>query len=877
MSFFARIAASFRRRKMDADLDEEIRSTLEMLTEQKIREGMPAAEAARAARIELGGAEQVKESVRASRSGAWLGTVAQDIRFALRMLRKNPGFTAVAVLTLTLGIGANAAIFSVVDGVLVQPLPYRQPDELVAATDSYPEGAFSAMRDSVNTMDVAAYREGDELNLTTPEGTERVYGTEVSSNFFSLLGVRPPLGRGFVAGEDQPGNDGAIILRYSLWQQNFQSDPNIIGRSMMLGGINRQIVGVLPADFHFGSSKAQFWVPLRLDPRAIGAYWGGGFMPLIGRLRGGATVEQARAEFRQSLPHLRSLFPWRMPDALWAGATIVPLRTKIVGNVQSKLLILFVATGFVLLIACANVANMLLARAAGKQKELALRAALGAGRWRIARHSLIESVVLAMFGGALALLVATTGLSSLTAILPADTPRLASIAIDWRVMGFAGAAAILAGLILGVVPALQASRVNLIESLKTQTRNSSASPRSHRLQHVLTVIEVALAVMLVAGAGVMLKSLWELSRVNPGFQPESIFSARITPNSAFCADFGRCQSFYASLQARVAALPGVEATATANNLPLNGRWAGYAADVEDHSRDPKEPAPVLYETIVSPDYFRLMGVPLLRGREFNDADMSSSDSSVALVTAATAEKYWPNQNPIGKHIKPVFDKNWTTIVGVVGDVFEDNLASRWPEGVDGAIYEPFGNGPRGKLAAAEKTLVIRGAGNENWAELLRRTVWSLNPEAAVSEPKTLNTIISESMTAQRSTISLFAIFAALALTLGAVGIYGVISYSVSQRTAEIGIRVALGAQRRDVLRIVLGQAAALAGAGVGAGLAGALVTTRLLTSLLYGVQAADPWVYGCVALLMAAVALLASYAPARQAMRVDPVIAMRGE
>jgi putative ABC transport system permease protein len=876
-----RLRSLFRRKAADGELDSELRFHLERQISENVSAGMPLDEARRDALREFGGVEQLKEECRDARNVNWLQDVAQDIRFGLRMLRKSPGFTTVAVLTLALGIGANTAIFSLVNGIVLRPLPYAEPQRLVSITDSYPEGALVAMRASLKTVDVAGYMDSTELNLTGRGNPTRLYGAAVSAEFFSILGAKPEIGRVFQPREDQPGNDNFVILSHALWQSEFWADPGIVGRSVTLEGIDRRIVGVMPPDFHFPSAKTQLWIPLDLDPRIVGVYWGGSFMPLIGRLRDGVTIEQARAEVRATLPRIRGMFPWKMPDLLWAGSAVVPLQQSIVGDISTTLFTLLGAIVLVLLIACANVTNLLLARAATRQREIAVRAALGAGRWRICRQLLTESVILAICGGGLGLLLAINGVSWLKLLLPANTPRLASVSLDWRVLAFTAGIALLTGVIFGFAPALHASSVDLNESLKSAGRLSAAA-RSTRLRSILAAAEIAVAFVLVIGAGLMIKSLWELSHVNPGFSPESIVTARITPNESFCEDLLRCQSFYADLQNRVQALPGVTGAALVNVLPLNGRMDGYAASIEDHPRDPRDPAPVLWESVVTPDYFRVMSIPLLSGRGFNATDMGAGSQAVALVTQSTARKYWPNQSPIGKHIKPVFDTNWTTIVGVVADVNEASLASRLPDYFDGAIYTPFGNATRasgrhGRLLPTEMTLVVRTNAQANHAELLQRTVAGLNPEVPVSEVQTLRTIVGQSTSAPRSTMSLFSIFAALALLLGAVGIYGVVSYSVAQRTSEIGVRVAFGAQRRDVLRLVMGHGVRLALAGVTVGIAGALAATRAMASLLYGVSATDPVTFIAVAALLAAVTLAACYIPARRAIRVDPMVALRYE
>lgn len=810
-------------------------------------------------------------------------TLLQDVRYGLRALARTPAFTTIAVLTLALGIGANTAIFSLVNGVLLRALPYQRPERLVSVTgssgwdDVFPQGAFVAMQTKLRGMDVAGFSDTEQLNLTGVGEAVRLQGAAVSANLFSLLGVRPEVGREFLFGEDQPGRDDLVILSHELWQQKFGGEPNVIGRSVMLEGTSRQIVGVMPQGFQLATTKEEFWIPLHLDARNIGAYWGGGFMPVIGRLRNGVTLEQARAEIRAYVPQLRKMFPWQMPDALWADCSVISFQQGLVGDVGAKLLILLGAIGLVLLIACVNVANLLLARASTRQKEIAVRAALGAGRSRICRQLLTESVMMALGGGALGLLLAINGLSWLKAILPADTPRLSSVSIDWPVLAFTAAIAIVTGVIFGLVPALHASKIDLAESLKSGWQQSAAA-KSNRLRNALAIAETALAVVLVVGAGLLVKSLWELAHVNPGFQTESIITARVTPNEKYCAEFARCQNFYNELIAQVRTLPGVKDAAVANMLPLDLINRAFAADMEGHTRDPKAPAPVVLETAITPDYLRLMGIPLLRGRGFTESDMTSQAAPVAIVTAETARLYWPGQDAVGKHLKPVFDKDWITVVGVVGDVDEASLSEKWPDWVAGSIYEPYGNGTRGKLLPTEMSILIQTMGDQaNLAAALRNAVTKLTAEAPVSDMRTLQTIVAESVAGPRSTMALFAVFAGLALILGAIGIYGVISYTVAQRTREIGIRMALGAQRGDVMRLVMGQGVRLALAGVAVGIAGAFAATRLMSSLLFGVTAADPATFAVVGVLLVIVALAASFVPARRAMRLDPLQALRYE
>jgi predicted permease len=877
-----RIRALVRRKAVEGELDDELRFHFEQQVEKYTRTGMGREQARRRARIEFGGLDQVKEECRDARGVRLLETLAQDTRYSFRMLRNSPGFTAVAVLTLALGIGANTAIFSMVNGVLLRVLPYARPDRLVGITDSYPEGALVRMHELLGTMEVAGYSDGHELNLTGSGDPVRLYGTAVSANFFSLLGVDAETGRTFLPGEDHPGKDDVVILSHALWQEKFGGEPSVIGRRVTLEGESREIVGVMPGTFYFATLKAQFWIPLDLDPRDVGAYWGGGFMPLIGRLRDGLTLDEARAELKANVPRIRAMFPWRMPDMLWAASTVVPLEISLVGDVAEKFGILLAATGLVLLVACVNVANLYMARASVREGEMCVRSTLGAGRWRILRQLLTESIVLGLAGGGLGLLLGVKALPWLESILPADTPRLASVSIDWRVMAFAAVVTIVTGIGFGIAPALHLSRADLSASLNTG-RQHSVSQMARRVGNALVVTEVALAVVLVVGAGLMVKSLWKLSHVDPGFRPESLLTARITPNQAFCADFARCQVFYNDLSLRARAIPGVLDVALTSVLPLDGRLSAFAAGFEDHPQDPRDPAPVVLESVITPGYLRAMRIPLLGGRAFSDADTRADSPAVVLITAATARKFWPNQNPVGKHVKRIWASDWATVVGVVGDTNEYTLAARLPDYIDGAVYEPYGNALHAAarlsmVQPTELTLVVRLAGAQvNIDGPLRKIVRSLNADVPVSRIRTYQAVVFESQSAWRSTTLLFSIFATLALLLGAIGIYGVVSYSVAQRTSEIGLRVALGAAPGRVMQFVVAQGVRLALVGVVIGTLAALAATQVMSTLLYKVTPRDPVTFAVVGILFLLVAVLACGVPARRAMRVDPIVALRYE
>jgi putative ABC transport system permease protein len=870
----------WRREERQEQLDEEIRSHLQMAKGDRMDRGESSAQAEASARREFGNVALVKDVTRRQWSGMWLEELLQDLRYGLRMVRRNPAFTALAVLTLVLGIGANTAIFSLVNGVLLQPLPFAQSDRLAGFTNYYPKAAFVMFRDQSRTMDVIANSDGTEFNLTGRDLPVRLTGTSVSANWFSVLGAHAAMGRTFQDGEDQPGKDNLVILSHSLWQHRFASDPDIVGRAMNLDGISREVVGVMPADFRFPAPNTDLWVPLHLDPRDKGEYWGSSYMPILARLRPGVSVERAQAELKQLRLSVFAAYPWRMPDNAWAAGSVAKLQDLLVGDVRARLLLLLGAVGLLLLIACANVANLLLARAATRQKEIALRTALGAGRWRIARQLVTESVLIAVIGGALGLLAAQYSLSLLRSLLPADMPRLAEVTVDSRVLLFTALLSISTGIVFGLVPAGGTSRVDLTKALKTGDRGGISG--TNRLSSLLVMGEVGISVVLVIAAGLLVKSLWNLSNANPGFRTDHVLTARITPNRSFCSEVGRCQTFYRDLLERVRALPEVKDVGAVDNLPLGGDWETIPSDIEARPVVPGAHVPMLMERICTPEYLRIMGIPLLQGRALTDADAAPSAQRVAVISKSTAERYWPGKSPIGEHFKPRWLEPWWTVVGVVGDVREFSMTRDLADFIDGeyyAVYGPHtvqGRGP--EEPPAEMTLVIRTSQDQTQlAAELQSIVSSLNGDVPVSQVQMLQEWMRQGVANERSTASLFCIFATLAVALGAVGIYGVISYSVAQRTREIGIRMAMGARRQQVLLLVVGQGARLAAVGVVAGLVGAVLLTRLMASLLYGVGAADPATYAAVGVLLMLVAVVASYIPARRAMRVDPMVALRYE
>src|SRR5438445_7701500 len=802
-------------------------------------------------------------------------TLWQDIRYSVRMLAKNPGFSAVAILTLARGSGANTSIFSLVDGILLEPLPYPLPKQLVSVTGSYPRGAFVAMRAQVHTLDVATYAEGHEFNLTGLGEPARLAGTFVSAELFSVLGARPERGRTFYRGEDAAGQDNYVILSHALWQQRFAGDPAIVGRSIELEGISRQVVGVMPESFRFPSPRTQLWIPLHNDPRVVFDYWAGDFMPVVGRLRGTAKISEARAEIRAFQSQVFALFPGTMPAAWNADLSVLPLQSGMVADVRMRLVLLLAAVGLVLLIACANVANLTISRAATRAREINIRFALGAGRQRIVRQLLTESVLLASLGGLLGLLFASAGLSLLRAALPADTPRLADVHINWQVLVFTGALAIVTGLVFGFAPALQSSRQGFTDALKSGGRGMAISV-SQRLRNSLVVAEVAFAVLLVISAGLLIRSFWALSHVNPGFRPEQVVTARVTPNESFCSDAARCLGFYRSVLEQVQGSTGVTAASLVNTLPLGGRVSKRSLEIEGVASG--EVSPLFWLNIITPDYFRVMGIAMLAGRPFTDSDLASAP--VAILTAETARRFWPNQDAVGKHVRLLDEKEWRTVVGVIQDVRAYDLQRNVPNWIGSTAYVPYNRTAtlETRRIPAEMTVAVRtGSDDPQMGATLHRVVSDLNPQVPVSEVKTMSTVVSEAVATPASTTSLFVTFASLALVLGMIGIYGVLSFLVSKRTREIGIRLALGAQRRAVLLLIMKEGAKFSFVGIALGVAGAVAATRLLASELYGVSARDPIPSAGVAIVMILVTLLACYIPTRRAMRVDPMTALRYE
>jgi len=866
----------------EADLQRELRADLELEAEEQREAGVAAEEAGYAAQRAFGNRTLVEEEIREMWAWTWFKQLGQDIGYAFRTLRKNAGFTIVAALSLALGIGGNAAMFSLVDGVLLRSLQYSEPDRLVRITGYYPTGGFVALQELSRTMEVASYSDkpenGADFNLTGQGEALHLTGSLVSANIFSLLGAGAKLGRTFQPGEDRAGADRLVILSHALWRNKFESDPSVIGRVVKINGVGRRVIGVMPPDFSFLVPGTQLWVPLHIDPTNPDENWGHGFKPVVGRLRPGATLSQAQNEIRSMIPAIIPMFPYPMARSWNADATVLPLQQDLVGNVRAKLLVLLGAVGIVLLIACVNVASLLLSLAASRRREIALRAALGAARGRIVRQLLTESVVLALAGGALGLGLAFGALSALKTFLPADTPRLAEAGMDWRVLAFVTGLSVLTGLAFGLAPALRASKSDLAESVKAGGQRTSDAAGIN-LRSSLIVGGVALAVVLVVGAGLLIKTLWRLMQVNPGFQGEHVLTVRVTPDQSSCEQRSTCVALYDELLRRAGEMAGVSEVAAANTVPLSGEVPYVVVEMEDHPlKEGKALAPLLWAGAITPEYFQLMGIPLLTGREFSDSD-SEKSTGVVIVSTATARHFWPGENPIGKHIRLVWDKDWRTVVGVAGDVRQFNLADKPLDWVQGAVYMPYAQSvdANQKLPTAMYLTARTSAESAHFGRDIRGLVSSVNPNVPVGEVRGLEAIVSNSASQSRSMMWLFVAFAGTALVLAAIGTYGVVSYSTARRTYEIGIRVALGASSSNIFGLILGQSLRLVLTGLAIGVIASLCLARLLTQFLFGVAATDPFTFLAVSALLTCVALLAGFIPARRAASLNPVTALRVE
>jgi len=824
---------------------------------------------------EMGNMTLAKEESRDVWSFLSLENLWHDVRYAARILRRSPGFTALAGLSLALGIGGNAAMFSLVNTLLIRPLPYREPQRLIRITSAYPTAGLVLFQQRSRTMDVASVNPDAELNLTGEGEALRLTGSVVSANFFAVLGMPPERGRGFEAGEDRPGRNAVVVLSDALWKTKFSGDPQIVGRVIALNGVNREIVGVMPPGFAFPSSRVQLWVPLTVDPSDMESYFGGMYNPLIARLRDGATSAQAQGEVRAITRQLDNTFPFPMPRNWNMDSRVISLQEDVVGDVRRKLLVLLASVGIVLLVASTNVASLLLARATSRRKEIAVRASLGAGRFRIVRQLLTESVLLAAAGGAAGMLLAFAALRVFRSVLPVDLPGLAQVSIDGRVAVFVAALTVATGLAFGIAPALSASRIDLAQAIRTGGQRSTRGFWVH-FRGWLIAAEVTLTVVLLVAAGLAGRSMRAMAEVNPGFNPERVLTVRISPNPSFCAQRAKCIALYDELLQRARGVAGVADVAAANTVPLDGRYPAIPADVEGHPKSADFPAPMLWAGAVTADYLSLLHIPVLAGRGFTEADGANSEG-VVLLTESTARRFWPGESAVGKHIKPVWAGRWSTIVGIVGDVHQYGLVNRVPEGIAGAIYMPYAQSVvDDNQFPAGMNLLVRTVGDPSRvAQEIRALAIEENPNVPVSRVESMDSIVSGSISDFRSTMTLLLSFALTALVLAAIGIYGLVSNSVTQQTYEIGVRMALGASKPGIVGLIMGQSLGFVAGGALAGIGSAFAFTRFLSSLLYGVSSTDPPTFAGVILFLFGIAAVASCAPAWRAAQTDPLISLR--
>lgn len=861
--------------QVDRDLNEEVGSYVELLTEKNMKQGMNEEEARRAAMVDVGGVEQVKEEVRAGRIGFAVETFFQDLRHGLRSLLKKPGFTFTAVIALALGIGANTAIFSVVNGVLLRSLAYAEPDRVVMLWERSltgrstrnvvsPANFLDWQKQSTSFESMAAVADRP-VNLTGGGGEpEEIKAQLVSQQFFSALGVQPVMGRVFLPEEDRLGNDLVIILSHELWRNRFGANPAIIGKQATINGRQRTIIGVMPRGFHFLDSQVKAWVPGGLDPSINYRETSGRFLRVVARLKPGVTVEQAQGELAGIAKQLEQTYV--KFNTGW-GVNVLPIHEQVVGEIRPILIVLLAAVAFVLLIACANVANLLLSRAAARQKELALRAALGAGRIRLVRQMLTESILLAVMGGILGVLLAYWGIQVLVAFGPDNIPRLNEITINLRVLVFTLAISLLTGALFGLVPALQASRPDLNDALKEGSRGSTGG-RSGTFRNIFVVAEVSLALVLLIGAGLMIRSFLRLQSVETGFDAQNVLTMRVQLPGKKYGEPHQIVDFFKQAQDRIAAVPGVQAVGAISYLPLTGPAARDGFKIIGQPEPGPGQEPPCEVRVITPTYFRAMGIPLLKGRLLDERD--TKDSHVLLINEALAKKHFPNEDPVGKRIAVSWSEGIVDeIVGVVGDIKEGAL-DKDPEP---AIYWTHPREPYSGMA-----LVVRTSNDaRRFSTAVQKEIRGLDPEQPIADVRTMEQVVAKSIARPRFNTLLLAIFAGVALVLASVGLYGVMNYSATQRTHEVGIRMALGATRGDIMRLVVGNGMLLTLIGIAIGVIGSLGLTRLMQTFLFGIGTTDAVTFTGVSALLVAVALVANYIPARKATRVNPVIALRYE
>ncbi len=873
-SFLRRWRALTHKKELEDELDDELRFHLDRDVEQNIKLGMTPKDARNAALRAFGGVDQSKEECRDARGVGPLENTLRDISYSVRVLLKSYAFTIVVILTLALGIGANTAIFSFANGILLRPLPYPQSDRLAVVDETAHKRGMDSM--SVSYPNFLDWREQNTVfeDIGLHFGTSRfalsgagepveIRGSRITQGLFEILRVAPHLGRTFTADEDRPDQDAVVILGYDLWQKNFGGDPNIIGQKIVLSNRPRTVVGVMPRGFRY-PEVSELWVPLALTPQMFTRTDHG--LNGIARLKDGVTFAAAQADMDNVAARIEQQNPVTNEGL---GVKITSLHENLAGDYREALLILLGVVGCVLLVACVNVANLMLARATARQKEFALRAALGASRWRIVRQLLIESLLLAVVGGALGFALSLLALHLLLNAIPIQLPFWMDFGIDLRVLGFTLGITLLTGLIFGAVPALQTSRVDLNDTLKEGGRGSTGF--RGRSRSLLVVTEIALSLVLLVCAGLMIQSFLRLRSVNIGLDTNNVLTATVLLPRAKYSTPEQRSGFFKQFVERVRNIPGVQAASATGTLPLSGSNWGRSLTIEGYPVLSVGQAPMIQHTVVTPGYFRTMGIALLAGRDFNDADITDGPK-VTIVDERLARHYWPNESAVGKRIRfgpPEDNEPWHTIVGVVRSVRHQRMQEDTRE----SVYLPHMQIPINGL-----TVVARTTSDPlDVTPAIRNEVKQLDRDQPISEIATMEDVVAESIWQPRLYATLFAVFAGGALILALIGIYGVMAFLVQTRTHEIGVRMALGATARDVFKLIVGRGMKLTVVGVVIGIGGAIALTRLMHSLLFNTSATDPFIFIAISVLLSVAAFLACYIPARRAARVDPLIALRYE
>jgi len=883
----------FRRGRVESELEHDINSYAELLEEENMSKGMSPEEARRAARIEMGGPEQVKEDVRGARPGAWMETVWQDLRSGARMLRKNPAFAVTAILTLALGIGANTAIFSVVRAVLLSSLPYHQPENLVnvwgqLTAEGIPKNSLSdpeyfELADTNQSFEaVALYYPNSSANLGSDDAEpQRITRGFATWTLFPLLGVQPILGHTFTKDEDQPGHDQVALLSYGLWRSVFAGDPNVVGKTMRMNNRPYTVTGVLGEGFDFAGNN-QVWIPMGLD-RSHPGNRGNHSWNAIARLKSGVTVAQASAEMTRFAQELARQYPAFYHDGSGWGVIVVPLREELVAQIRPALLILMAATGIVLLIACANIANLLLARSSAREKEMAVRASLGAGQGRLIRQLLTESLLLSFIGCVVGLALGEAGMIWIRGLHADILPHVGKVELDSTVLWFTLAAAVLTGLLFGLAPAIHISRPRLHDTIKEAGREGSGGRRGQRMRNALVVAEIAFSLLLVTGAGLTIRSFYRLLQVDPGFRTDHILTMSMTLPSVTYPAGPAVPRFFNQLLEKIRVMPGVQTAGAISQLPMGGIRSSGSVFVE-HSNEPilqhTTQTPYGYietdQIYATPGYFETMKTPLIAGRVIADSDTANSQR-VIVVDTKFAATVWPGRNPLQERVcinftgdPKALQPQWATVVGVVAHVHNDSLDV---EGRGQAYFpqtqDPFG-GSRAMFLAIRTTSEPAQLANS-----VRTQVLAMDRNEPVYAVHTMDEVVAASVQQPKLSLNLLGLFASIAFALAALGVYGVIAFTVSQQRHELGIRMAMGAQAGDIRRMVIGRGARLGLIGVAVGLAGALYMARFMAPLLFGVETRDPLTFAIVPLLLIGVTLAASWIPAARATRVDPIETLR--